>query len=343
MNHIRGNFQAQIDKANKLYEAASIAELERLAQTPTPEAKQELFDKINANYFGGKSPFGEPIEIKTIDNSSMQMVWSKMNKAGKKDAGTLFGIKKVGIGSGEIMMAYLVKNIIIGGGSADVDLNLFDMKAAEKGSFKLIDKAELKEASLTTDGYLKDWRTGTKHRGVSANAVNDLRKLYISIRSTIPELDPQTIEGKDAEKMALGKGEWAKVLRGIRDLHPIEVGPKVSFELEITPDDDIIAYIQGNTIGNISDSKTMKVIKDILKRDSKPLKSFKDIEEDVAKGFGSIKGKFVFIQTSGSNNETGKGNKNIRGIFYKDNLPGNTDELKIDTVTQNTIKVKVKA
>ena len=343
MNHIRGNFQAQIDKANKLYEAASIAELERLAQTPTLEAKQELFDKINADYFGGKAPFGEPIEIKRIDDSSMQKVWSKMSKGAKKDIGALFGIKKVGIGSGEIMMAYLVKNLIIGGGSADVDLNLFDMKAAEKGSFKLIDKAELKEAALSTDGYLKDWRTGTKHRGVIANAVNDLRKLYLSIRSTIPELNPETPEGKEAEKMAIGKGEWAKVLRVIRDLHPIEVGPKVSFDLEITPDEDINVYIQGNLIGEIKDSKTMDTVKSILKRDSKPLKSFKDIEEDVAKGFGSIKGKFVFVQTSGSNKETGKGNKNVRGVFYKENLPGNTDELKIDKVTQNLVKVKVKA
>lgn len=343
MNHIKGNFEIELNKAQQIFEAASVAELERLAQTPTLEAKKMLFDKINADYFGGKSPFGEPIEINKIDDSSMQKVWSKMNKAGKKEVGALFGIKKVGIGSGEIMMAYLVKNMIIGGGSADVDLNLFDMKAAEKGSFKLIDKAELKEASLTTDGYLKDWRTGTKHRGVIANAVNDLRTLYLSIRSTIPAIDPTTQEGKAAEKMAMGKGEWAQVLRAIKDLDPIEVGPKVSFDLEITPENDINVYIQGNLIGEIKDSKTMDNVKSILKRDSKPLKSFKDIEKDVASGFGSIKGKFVFIQTSGSNKETGKGNKNVRGIFYKDNLPSNTDELKIDTVTQNLVKVKVKA
>jgi len=249
MNHIRGNFQIQIDKANKLYEAASISELERLAQTPTLEAKQELFDKINADYFGGKSPFGEPIEIKRIDDSSMQNVWSKMNKAGKGDIGTLFGIKKVGIGSGEIMMAYLVKNMIIGGGSADVDLNLFDMKAAEKGNFKLIDKAELKEASLTKDGYLKDWRTGTKHRGVIANAVNDLRSLYLSIRSSIPAIDPTTQEGKAAEKMAMGRGEWAQVLRAIKDLDPIEVGPKVSFDLEITPEEDKVEETTVDEVG----------------------------------------------------------------------------------------------
>ena len=343
MDYIRGNFQIEINKANELYEAATVSELERLAQTPTLEAKQQLFDKINAEYFGGKAPFGEPIEIKKIDESSMNKVFSKMKKASKNDMGAIFGIKKVGIGSGEIMMAYLVKNIIIGGGSADVDLNLFDMKSAEKGNFKLIDKAELKEASLTKDGYLKDWRTGTKHRGVSANAVNDLRSLYLSIRNTIPALDMETAEGKAAEKMAIGKGEWAQVLRAIKDLDPIEIGPKVSFELEITPEEEIIAYVQGNAIGNFKDSKTMDVIKNILKRDSKPIKSFKDIEKDVASGFGAISGKFVFIQTSGSNKETGKGNKNVRGIFYKDKLPGNVEELKIDTVTQNLVKVKVKA
>jgi len=342
MNHIRGNFQAQIDKANKLYEAASVAEIERLAQTPTLEAKQELFNKINDGYFGGKAPFGEPIEIKRIDDSSMQKVWSKMKKASKKDIGTLFGIKKVGIGSGEIMMAYLVKNLIIGGGSADVDLNLFDMKAAEKGNFKPTDKAELKESFLSGEGFLYGWRTGTKHRGVITIAMEQLKALYLSIRSSIPELNPETPAGKKAESDAF-KGEYADVVRAIRDLHPIEVGPKVSFDLEITPEEDINVYIQGNLIGEIKDSKTMDAVKSILKRDSKPLKSFKDIESDLAKGFGNIKGKFVFIQTSASNKETGKGNKNVRGIFYKENLPGNSEELKINAVTQNMIKVMVKA
>lgn len=342
MNHIRGNFQAQLEKAEKLYEAASIAELERLAQTPTLEAKQELFDKINADYFGGKAPFGEPIEIKKIDNSSMQAVWSKMSKGSKKDIGTLFGIKKVGIGSGEIMMAYLVKNLIIGGGSADVDLNLFDMKAAEKGSFKLIDKAELKEAFLSGDGFLYGWRTGTKHRGAITVAMREFENLYNAVKTSIPELNPETPEGKKAQTNAF-KGEYADVVRAVRDLHPIEVGPKVSFDLEITPEDDINVYIQGNLIGEIKDSKTMDVVKSILKRDSKPLKSFKDIESDLANAFGNIKGKFVFIQTSGSNKETGKGNKNVRGVFYKDNLPGNSEELKINAITQNMIKVMVKA
>ena len=36
------------------------------------------------------------------------------------------------------------------------------------------------------------------------------------------------------------------------------------------------------------------------------------------------------------------GKKKVQGIYYKEKLPGNTKELKIAQVTQNTIKVKVK-
>jgi hypothetical protein len=57
----------------------------------------------------------------------------------------------------------------------------------------------------------------------------------------------------------------------------------------------------------------------------------------VAKGFGDIDEKFVFIRTTGKSEK-----KKIQGIYYKEKLPDNTKELKIAQVTQNTIKVKVK-
>lgn len=338
MNHIRGNFQAQIDKANKLYEAASIAELERLAQTPTLEAKKMLFDKINEIYFKGKSPFGGRITISAINSSTMNDVYKFLNK-NLSAANLLFELKKTGIGGGEIMMAYIVENMIIGGGSADVDLNLFDLKAAEKGKVKLIDEAELKEVSLTKDGFLKDWRTGAKHRNVINKALEELKKLYAALVDVVPELDPSTEYGREAERKAR-MGEWTQVVNKIKDIDPVVINNvKLNVQLLKSPEGDINVYHNGELLGSLTDSKVIKQLDTKLTGSSKvKVKSYSDIESDLAKDFGSIKEKFVFIRTTG---ETGK--KKVRGIYYKENLPSNSDELKIYHITQNTIKVKVKA
>lgn len=341
----RARFNAQMENYTSINESNSIKELETLAQTASINAKRKLFDKINTIYFNGKAPFGDPIEITEINQRSIQKVWSKIKKASKSDQGTLFGIKKDGIGSGEIMMAYLVKNMIIGGGSADVDLNLFDLKKGQGGMVKIIDKAELKEAKLSRDGYLRQWRTGTKHRGIITKAVEDLKDLYMTVRNDIQALDPTTDQGKVIAKKALNNGEWAGVVKHVKDLESIQSGSKLDFTLDFKNKEggEIVAYYQGDKVGKLSDAKTLDKIKNIFKQNSTSVKSFNQIEKEVAKGFGAIKGKFVFIQTSGSNKETGEGKKNLKAIFYKDNLPNNNQDLKIDEFTQNSMKIKVKA
>ena len=338
MNHIRGNFQAQLDKAEKLYEAASIAELERLAQTPTLQAKQDLYDKVNEVYFKGKEPFGGRITIDAINESTMQKVYNLLNK-NSAAANLLFEVKKTGIGGGEIMMAYIVENLIIGGGSADVDLKLFDIKAAEKGNVKLIDEAELKEVSLTKDGFLKDWRTGAKHRNVINKALDELKKLYAALVDVVPELNPSTDYGKEAERKAR-MGEWTQVVNVIKDIEPVVINnAKLNVQLKKSVDGGMSVYYQGELLGDILDSKVIKKLESIAgDSNSVKVKSYNEIESDLAKDFGNIKEKFVFIRTTGS---TGK--KKVGGIYYKGNLPGNSDELKIYHITQNTIKVKVKA
>jgi len=334
---IRADFVIAMEKA-AINEAVAVAKLEMLAQSPSLDSKKELFDTINNTYFGGKSPFGDRVVLSRIDDAGMQQVYKALSKD-IKAANLLFEIKKTGIGGGEILMAYIVENMIIGGGSADIDLNLFDMASAQKGKFSLIDSAELKEASMTKDGFLKDWRTGAKHRNVINRALEELKRLYSALVHVVPELDPSTQYGKDAERKAR-MGEWTQVVNMIKDIDPIEINNvKLEVTLQKSADGNIVVSRMGQVIGNINDSKTIKTLDSLLQDSSNmKLKSYNEIERELAAGFGSISEKFVFFVTRGA---TGK--KAIQSVHYKANLPNNSDELKIYHITQNTIKVKVKA
>lgn len=331
-NDIRARFSAALN------ESTSIAKLEILAQSPNLEAKRLLFDTINKEYFGGSAPFGDRIVLDSLDQRAMDKVYSALSK-NISAANTLFELKKTGIGGGEIMMAYLVENLIIGGGSADIDLNLFDYKAAQKGNVKLTDSAELKESSMTKDGFLKDWRTGAKHRNVINKALDELKKLYSALIHSIPELDPSTPFGKDAQKKAL-MGEWTQVVNVIKDIDPVVISNvRLNVVLQKSAEGEIVAMHNGENLGAITDSKTIKKIESLLSTsDNMNLKSYKDIEDQLAVDFGGIQEKFVFITTRGKT-----GSKKIVSIHYKDNLPGNSNDLKIYHITQNTIKVKVRA
>jgi len=333
---IRTNFEILLNKVAKredLLLEANISKYQSLGQLNNLKAKQQMFDLINKDYFGGESPFSKRLTLTKIDDSTMQEVFKLMSED-IDAANKLFNLKRTGIGSGEILMAYLVENLTIGGGSADVDLNLFDPKT---GKFLSAGIAELKEVTRTNDGFLTGWRTGARHAAVRAQAITDIRNLYLAVRDAITELDPTTKAGQDAEKNA-AKGEYTTLLKYFKDLDAIPAATDRDFKLRQGANGEIIIKFQGNVIGNIGDAKTISEINKILSQEvNTNVKTFKQIEEEVAKGFGDIDEKFVFIRTTGTS-----GKKKIKGIYYKEKLPGNSKELKIAQVTQNTIKVKVK-
>ena len=333
---IRTDFQVLLNKVAKredLLLEANIGKYQSLGQLNNLKAKQQMFDLINKDYFGGESPFSKRLTLTKIDDSTMQEVFQLMSED-IDAANILFNLKRTGIGSGEILMAYLVENLTIGGGSADVDLNLFDSKS---GKFLSAGIAELKEVTRTNDGFLTGWRTGARHAAIRAQAITDIRNLYLSVRDAITELDPTTKAGQVAEKSA-AKGEYTTLLKYFKDLDAIPAAADRDFKLRQGGKGEIIVKFQGNVIGNIDDAKTISEINKILSQDvNTNVKTYKQIEEEVAKGYGDIDEKFVFIRTTGK-----PGKKKMQGIYYKEKLPSNTKELKIAQVTQNTIKVKVK-
>ena len=333
---IKTNFEILLNKIAKredLLLEANIGKYQSLGQLNNLKAKQQMFDLINKDYFEGESPFSKRLTLTKIDDSTMQEVFELM-KEDIDATNKLFNLKRTGIGSGEILMAYLVENLTIGGGSADVDLNLFDPKS---GKFLSAGIAELKEVTRTNDGFLKGWRTGARHAAIRAQAIADIRNLYLAVRDSITELDPTTKAGQAAAINA-AKGEYTSLLKYFKDLDAIPAAADRDFKLRQGAKGEIIVKFQGNVIGNISDAKTISEINKILSQDvNTNVKTYRQIEEEVAKGFGDIDEKFVFIRTTGKSEK-----KKVQGIYYKEKLPGNTKELKIAEITQNTIKVKVK-
>ena len=331
MNHIRHDFErAMMNHAERLNEASD-REYMILAQSTQKADKDKLYDLINQDKFGGKAPF-KRMTLDKFNVGSMAKVEKELkSNAAAADVIVQLGGDTTGIGRGEIMLAYIVENLCIGGGSEDIDLSLFNKTG------KIIDQAELKECSKTNDGFLKGWRTGAKHRPYVEQAKADLKTLYDGLKDVIPELNINTASGKEiASKVA--RDEGALFLNFVRDIDPVEVMTPLKFEIEEVPTGElIIKKIGGGPLGALEDKKTIDTIRGILKGQNMiTLKSYKNIEAELAKGFGSVKEKFVFIHTIGKKKKFG-------GIYFKDNLSSSPSDTKLDAWTGGTVKVKVKA
>jgi len=337
----KGNIRVSFERAMKgLILEGNESTYATLAQSTIPEDKDELFNIVNNELFKGKSPFGDRLEIKSFSQSSIDKVLKYLLKD-KKSAETLFNMKPTGIGRGEIMLAYIVKNLRIGGGSEDIDLTLFSKNGGT------LDQAELKEVDLRTDGFLSGWRTGAKHRPFVIQGLTDLKILYEGLRYEMIELDPNTPQGREI-KQKVNRGEYAKFVKVIRDIDPATIIAPLSFDIQITPsqlgdgvtpDDELhISASNGKILGDLSKKETLEKIRGLLSQQNiVALKSFNQIETELVAGFGSVQEKFVFISSKG------KGNKSIGKAFYKDGLSGDTSETKFDSATNGTIKVMVKA
>lgn len=329
MNNLRVDFERAMQKYSQVNEGNQ-REYMGLAQSSRKEDKDTLYNMINADLFKNKAPF-ERIKLDSFSAANMAKVDSILSK--DKTAATLLtnlGADVTGIGRGEILMAYVIENCGIGGGSQDIDLTLYN----DKGG--ILDQAECKEVKISKDGYLYGWRTGAKHRSVIELAKADLKNLYMGLKDVLPELSTNTPEGKDIQNK-VARDEGAKFINIVKDLDPVVVTTPLTFSISMSPEGDlVVSKTGGKPIGNISDAKTLSTIKSILSEQNQTqLKSYTQIEQELVAGFGAIKEKFVFVQTNSS--------KKYGGISFKDNISGNVGETLLYAWTGGSIQVKVKA
>lgn len=334
-----------------------------IATSPSAASQKSLFDYINRDEFGGKCPwqgikFKEKAGVRqqpdgrlwvsSLDKNSFKVIYDYLMK-NKTQANTLFnlGRKDNAIGAGEIMMAYIVENMTIGGGSADTDLAIFDEQWKPiKGSSGV---CELKESQLEK-GMLANWRTGAKHQGINSSHVPELTKLYDAVKSSIPEIDPNTDDGKELTEKGGWINEWGTVggkrFKHIENLTREEINLLSSNdrEFKIGPgkNGSVVVKYQEAVLGDISDSKTIDKIKLTLLSKSN-VKTFTETQEEVIKKVGAIPTPFLFIESKGSkDDDEEKKTKKIINFHYYKRLPGNTKDIKIHSITQGKFKYKIK-
>lgn len=308
-------------------ESANLKTLQHLAESNNKADKDALFKMINDSEFKSSSPFKERLKITKFDNSSISKIQSLLF-SNKKAAQLLFDMKTTGIGRGEIMLAYIVENLSIGGGSNNIDLTLYD----DNGG--VLDRAELKEGRLDSNGWLWNWKTAVNHRFIISKALDDLKNLYNSLASVLPELDVNTKFGKTIRD-GVNKGEMSRFVTFARNLDPVKIYQELSFKIDKTPENDfVISTDDGKNLGSLKRKDTLSRIDQEISKDNQIIvKSIKDIESELAKSFNEINEKFVFLGTV---------KNSLEGIYYFDRIPGDTSKTQIMSVTQGTIKMKVK-
>ena len=332
---IRARFEAAYNESINESANSNVGTWLSLAQTPNAASKKALFDSINKELFKGESPWGERLTLSVFDDNSFKNVFNYLNK-NKKQMEMLFKQKIQGIGAGEIMLAYIVENLTVGGGSATVDLNLFDK------SGKIFDECELKEATLTGSGFLEDWQLGANHAKISIQTINKFKKLYDAVKYKIDALNPDGA-GKSLVK-GFETGEWGTAPNGKRFIHfsnitEIPVGPDREFKMGPAPDGEILVTYQDEALGNLSDNKTIEKIKSILStKATSNIETYDQIHTELIKEMGSIKEKFLFISTKGV-----RGSKSVQNFHFLQNLPDTTDRLQLQSITLNKCKFRVKA
>ena len=341
-------------KTNAENEALIIESYIGVASTGSKAAKQNLFNSINRTFKKNKCPW-QGVKFTSTQDVKQQpdgRLWlSKMDDdtfgvvfqylmLNKSEANELFNIGRDdnGIGAGEIMLAYIVENIKIGGGAADTDLELYNERWSPIKP--PLGKCELKEAQMSK-GMLQNWRTGAKHQGINSTYVPKLTALYDAVKYNIEEINPDG-DGKD---MAAGGGwinEWGTVggkrFKHIQNLTKTDIQALSSSErdFKIGPGDKdngaLVIKFNDVELGKLSDSKTAEKIKSIIETEPS-VRTFTEIQDDVISAVGDIPTPFLFIESK---------DHEIVAFHYYKKLPGKTSELQIYSITQGKFKYKIK-
>ena len=341
-------------KTNAENEALIIESYIGAASTGSKASQQNLFNSINKNFKKNICPwqgvkFTSTSDVKQqpdgrlwiskMDANTFGVVFNYLN-LNKKEANELFNIGRDdnGIGAGEIMLAYIVENIKIGGGSADTDLELYNEKWSPIKPPS--GKCELKEAQISK-GMLQNWRTGAKHQGINSDYVPELTALYDAVKYKIKEINPDG-DGKDMAASGGWINEWGTVggkrFKHIQNLTKEDIQALSSSErdFKIGPgeEDNGALVIKYNDVelGKLSDSKTAEKIKKILDT-SASVRTFTEIQDDVIAAVGDIDTPFLYIES--------KAHKMVAFHYYK-RLPSKTSELQIYSITQGKFKYKIK-
>lgn len=223
----------------------------------------------------------------------------------RSDFKVLFNDVPKGVGPGEVLLSYLSKKLTIGGGSATYDVNL--------GSNQI----EVKACNISRESYAYNFKLGIKSTVALQAAIKEIRTLYSIAKYFIPEIDnSETIKKVE-------KGEMTSLRKYLTSFDTnIAKGLE---KVDVTISKNLDIKYKDIPIGTLSDKDIVKDLKAIAKFGATKLKSWNEIETELAQKLESYKMKYFMF------------NKKNQEVFYKPSFSG----AKINAITSNTLKVMV--
>jgi len=229
--------------------------------------------------------------------------YNKLLKKHKADFKKVFDTVPKGVGPGEILLACLHPELTINGGSGSFDVNFGK------------NEIEVKAVNINK-GIASNFRLGVESKPPILKALTDIRQLYNVVKNFVPEIDTQQWQQK------VDKGEMTALRKYLQDFDMKKAEGIQQLDVSIHKNLDV--KFNKEVIGKISDDGMQEKLSEMATTKYKKIKSYQDIEKELANNLASHKMKYFFF------------NIKTCELYYKEELSGTF----IESITGGIIKVK---
>jgi hypothetical protein len=245
----------------------------------------------------------EPIQIKATTIKEFVKNYNLALKSNFAMFKKLSEIVPKGVGHGEILLSSLHPKLTINGGSESYDVNFMG------------DKFEVKGVNIN-NGVASNFRLGVESKPAILNALSEIRDLYHLVKIYVPEIDTP------AWKIKVDKGEMT-ALRKFLSNFDLTIAEGLE-KLNVSIHKNLDVKHNGVTIGSLLDNDIIKKLKILAVSDYKKIKSYNEIEQELAKELANHDMKYLFLDI-----------KTLK-LYYKERL----SDTFIESITGGIIKVK---
>jgi len=289
-----GNFKDFLNEAKG--DMVSLATNKSKDTAMTDELRSLVQEKFNIKEMPPKINSNNPI--------SFVNEYTKLLSSHGAAMRTIFDFNK-NIGRGELLLACLSDDIIIGGTSQTYDVDF--------GKYKI----EVKEVNFQSNA-MNNFRLGKESKAAMKVALDKIKYLFSISKYFYPELNTDEFNDKVAEGQ-----ELTKLIKFLRNVDVNVLKGQEIVDININKKGRI--YFQGNEFARITDTDISDKLKELISIGTKKIDSFEEIEAELVNKLASKNLGYFFFKTGSAD------------LVYKQSLEGSS----IDTITQGGIKLKV--
>jgi hypothetical protein len=245
-----------------------------------------------------------PPKIEAKDPETFVSEYNKILSTYGSSVKNIFDFNK-NIGRGELLLACLSDDIIIGGTSQTYDVDF--------GKYKI----EVKEVNFQKDN-MNNFRLGKDSKAAMKIALDKIKYLFNISKYFYPELNTSEFNSKIEEGQ-----ELTKIIKFLRPVDITRLKGQEIVDVNINKKGRI--YFQGNEFARIEDEDVVEKFKELISIGTNKIESFEEIEAELVRKLSTKKLGYFFFKTGAAD------------LVYKKSLEGSV----IDTITQGGIKLKV--